>query len=139
MKKALAAVLCAAIVSGCATKAANIAPAYVSPMLYQNLSCSQLAEEARSVSSRAAAAAGVQDKKAGQDAAVTTVGVVLFWPALFFTSGDGASAAEVARLKGEMQAIEQASIRNKCGIKFEAAPPVKGTKKPVHSGVVAKQ
>jgi hypothetical protein len=108
----------AASLTSCASRAKDIAAAYVSPTLYEKLSCKELQEEATSVSSRAAAAAGVQDKNAGQDAAVTTVGVVLFWPALFFTKGDGASAAEVARLKGEMQAIEDASRVKKCGINF---------------------
>ncbi|PTM96579.1 hypothetical protein [Mycoplana dimorpha] len=119
MKKLIViAALCGAL-SACASKSDTIAASYVSSSLYMNLSCQQLAEEARSVSSRAAAAAGVQDKKAGQDAAVTAVGIVLFWPALFFTKGDGASAAEVARLKGEMQAIEDASRKKGCGLKFQ--------------------
>jgi hypothetical protein len=32
--------------------------------------------------------------------------------------GDKQTAAELARLKGEMDAIEQASIRKNCGIQF---------------------
>jgi hypothetical protein len=51
----------------------------------------------------------------------TGVGIVLFWPALFFIKGEGASAGEVARLKGEMDAIEQASIRKNCNIQFQKA------------------
>lgn len=47
---------------------------------------------------------------------------MLFWPALFFIKGEGASAAEVARLKGEMEAIEHASRMKKCGIEFQKAP-----------------
>jgi hypothetical protein len=52
---------------------------------------------------------------------------VIFWPALFFAKGDGATAAEVSRLKGEMKAIETASIKNNCGIRFEdpSAQPAK--------------
>jgi hypothetical protein len=118
MRILIAALMVAASLTSCASRAKDIAAAYVSPTLYEKLSCKELQEEATAVSARAAAAAGVQDKNAGQDAAVTTVGVVLFWPALFFTKGDGASAAEVARLKGEMQAIEDASRVKKCGINF---------------------
>lgn len=129
MKNIVAVGLIAVAVTSCASKADKIAASYVSPTLYSNLSCSQLADEARSVSSRAAVAAGVQDKKAGQDAAITTVGIVLFWPALFFNSGDGASAAEVARLKGEMQAVEDASRRKGCSIKFSSEPTKPSTKK----------
>jgi len=112
----------ATILAGCASRAENISAAYVSPVLYENLSCQQLAREATNVSARAQTAAGMQNKKAGQDAAAMTVGLVLFWPALFFTQGDGAQAAEVARLKGEMQAIEDASTRKGCGIVFQKEP-----------------
>jgi hypothetical protein len=122
MRNIIAVGLIAALAVSCASKADSISASYVSPTLYNNLSCAQLADEAQAVSSRAAIAAGVQDKKAGQDAALTTVGIVLFWPALFFNSGDGASAAEVARLKGEMQAVEDASRRKGCGLKFSSAP-----------------
>jgi hypothetical protein len=79
----------------------------------------QLAEEAERVSARAAQAFGVQDQKATGDAVATGVSLVLFWPAMFFIKGDGASAAEVARLKGEMETIEQASIRKNCRIEFQ--------------------
>lgn len=123
MKKLVAAALMVASVSACASRSENITAAYVSPTLYQNLSCNQLREEASTISSRAVAASGAQDKKAGNDAAVMAVGLIVFWPALLFTSGDGAQAAEVARLKGEMDAIETASRRNNCGIVFNKAPP----------------
>ena len=120
--------LCAAVaLSGCAKKAESITAAYVSPTPYMALSCEQLAEEAKVISSRAAAAAGVQDDKANKDAAVTAVGMVVFWPALFFLGGDGASVAEVSRLKGEMQAIEDASRRKGCKLQFQAPPPPKKT------------
>lgn len=124
-RKVTAALAAMFIVSGCASKSTDISASYVSPILYQNLTCEQLALEAQAVSGRATAAAGVQDKKAGQDAAVMAVGLIVFWPALFFTSGDGAPAAEVARMKGEMQAIETASIANRCGIVFAKDPPKK--------------
>jgi hypothetical protein len=90
---------------------------------YESLTCPQLAEEAQRVSHRAAVAAGVQDQKATNDAVATTVGAIVFWPALFFIGGDKGNAAELGRLKGEMDAIEQASIRKNCGIQFRAAPP----------------
>lgn len=108
----------AALVSGCATNPKDIAPSYVSPILYQNLSCEQLAQEAARVSQAAAVSSGAQANQASKDAVMTTVGVVLFWPSLFFIGGDKGNAAEVARLKGEMQAIEQANISKNCGLQF---------------------
>lgn len=68
-------------------------------------------------------AAGVQDSKATNDAVATGVGVVLFFPVLFFIKGDSTTGAELARLKGEMEAIEQASIQKGCKIEFRPSPP----------------
>ena len=113
------------VIAGCASKSSEIAPTYVSPMIYQNYNCQQLAQEAQSVSTRAAQIAGVQDQKSTNDAVVTGVAVVIFWPAAFFVKGDGATAAELGNLRGHMNAIEQASIQKKCGIQFNqpSAPP----------------
>jgi len=36
----------------------------------------------------------------------------------------GSTAAELAQMKGQMVAIEQASIQKKCGIQFQVKPPV---------------
>ena len=75
------------------------------------------------LSARAAQITGVQSSKASSNAVVMGSGLILFWPALFFIKGDGTTAAEVARLKGVMEAVEQASIHKKCGIQFQNAEP----------------
>ena len=103
---------------GCASKSADIDPAYISPVTYQNFTCEQLQVEAQGVSQRAAIASGRQDKARKNDAVKTTVGVILFWPVLLFNEGDGAKANEVANLKGQMQAIQQASVQKNCGFTF---------------------
>ncbi|WP_200241917.1 hypothetical protein [Lamprobacter modestohalophilus] len=46
------------------------------------------------------------------------VGLVLFWPALFFLAG-GDKKDELARLKGEYDALEQAAIQKDCMIASE--------------------
>ena len=118
MKTLYLAPLAGLVLAGCATRPADIAPSYVSSASYRAMSCATLEQEATEISARAMAAAGSQQEAANFDAAMTTVGVVLFWPAIFFNKGDGASAANLARLKGEMGAIEEASQRNNCGIIF---------------------
>ncbi len=115
--------LAAALLAACAKESADIAPQYVSPLQYQSYSCHQIDEEAQSVSARAAEIMGVQDRKASNDQVAMGVGLVLFWPALFFLHGNSDSNAEVARLKGQMDALEQASIRKNCGIVFQHAQP----------------
>ena len=118
------ATLAAAAFAGCASKSSEITPTYVSPFMYQNLTCAQLAQEAQGVSARAAQVTGAQDQKRTNDQIATGVAIVVFWPAAFFVGGDGQVAAELGQLKGQMVAIEQASIAKKCGIKFEREQPV---------------
>jgi hypothetical protein len=108
----------AAAAAGCASYSEKVPATYVSPILYENLSCKQIAEEASRVSRRAAEAAGVQDSQATRDSVVTGVAIVVFWPAAFFVGGDRGSAAELGRLKGEADALEQVSIKKNCGIQF---------------------
>lgn len=114
----------AVIVGGCASSAKNIAPAYISPIVYQNYDCTQLSEEAQRVTVNAQRVAGIQDEKATNDAVATGVAVVLFWPAAFFVSGgDGQMAAELAKLRGQKDAIEQVAIQKKCSFSFQNEPP----------------
>lgn len=114
----------AGFLGGCASKSSEITPSYVSPIMYQGHTCTQLAQEAEGVSARAAQVSGAQDAKRTSDQVATGVAIVVFWPAAFLVGGDGSVAAELAQLKGQMVAIEQASIQKKCNIQFqrEAAP-----------------
>jgi hypothetical protein len=119
-------------VAACASKSIDVAPSYVSPIQYNNYTCDQLQAEAQRVSHHAMAAAGAQDKRRSNDAVATTVGVVLFWPSLFFIKGDNEKTAELARLRGEMEAIEQISIQKNCGIVFQREPPPRPKRKSVY-------
>ncbi|MBF9234206.1 hypothetical protein [Microvirga alba] len=106
-------------VAGCASRSEDVAASYVSPISYQSYTCKELSQEAQRLSGAAAAAAGAQDSQRTKDTVATTAAVVIFWPAAFFVGGDNAKTAELARLKGQMQAIEQAAIQKKCGISFQ--------------------
>ena len=115
-------VLCTAL-AGCASSSSDITPAYVSPVMYQAYTCPQLAQEAQAVSTRAASLSGVQDQKRTNDGLATAAAVVIFWPAAFFVGGDKQTAAELAQMKGQMVAIEQAANAKKCGIQFQGQRP----------------
>lgn len=110
--------LCA-LLAGCASSSDAIKASYISPLQYQNHTCQQLGAEAERVSRRASEAAGVQDAKRTQDQWATGAAIVIFWPAAFFVGGDGPNAAELARLKGEFEAIEQASIQKNCNLRVQ--------------------
>ena len=96
-----------------------------SPALYERLTCEELGLEATRISDRAAELTGQQKEQRTTDNVVTTVGVVAFWPARFFIGGDDASAAELARLKGEMGAVHAVAVRKECPIEYRATDRTK--------------
>ena len=102
--------------AGCATASSDIRGAYVSPIQFQGLTCQQIGAEAARISARVAEVSGVQDSKRSDDQIATGVGVIIFWPALFMVKGDGQSAAELARLKGEYEALEKVAIEKNCKV-----------------------
>ena len=120
----LTTIVAAAALGGCASKSFEISAAYVSPISYQSYTCQQLGMEAQAISAKAAELSGAQDQKRTNDQIATGVAIVVFWPAAFLVGGDGQVAAQLAQLKGQLNAIEQASIQKKCGIQFRQAPPV---------------
>jgi hypothetical protein len=122
----LATLAVALLLAGCASKSSDISATYVSPIMYQTHTCAQLAQEAQGVSARAAQVSGAQDSKRTSDAVATGVAIVVFWPAAFLVGGDGNVAAELGQLKGQMVAIEQASIQKRCGIQFQRPAAAQG-------------
>jgi hypothetical protein len=50
--------------------------------------------------------------------------IVIFWPAAFFVGGDKQTAAELSQRKGQMVAVEQASIAKKCNIQLQGKEEV---------------
>jgi len=100
--------------AGCATSSKDIAPAYVSPMQYQNYDCNQLAAEVQRLQYRVTELGGRLDQAASNDKAIMGVGLVLFWPALFALGGTKQQEAEYARIRGEFEALQQASVAKKC-------------------------
>jgi hypothetical protein len=101
------------VLSGCATASNKITGTYVSPMQYASYDCEQIQAEMMRISNRLREVCGIQDKKATSDAWCTGIGLIIFWPAFFFMMG-GDKKAEIERLKGEYDALEQAAIQKKC-------------------------
>jgi hypothetical protein len=120
---ALLGALCA--VTACASKPEEIGAAYVSSLQYQDYDCRQIGTEMQRLSARVSELQGALNKKASDDAVQMGVGLVLFWPALFFLEGgDGAQAQEYARARGEFEALEKAGLEKRCNLRVErpAAP-----------------
>lgn len=104
--------------SACASKSENIKATYVSPLQYSDYSCKQIKAEISRVGRKMNEVAGVQDDIAGDDAVAMGVGLVLLWPALFFIEGND-QHVELARLKGEFDALEQVAIQKNCTVAKE--------------------
>jgi hypothetical protein len=123
MRQILVSTLLAMAMVGCASSPDKIQTSYVSPLLYKDYDCDQVLGELERVSRRANEMRGSLQKTANNDNAQMAVGMVLFWPALFFLEGgDGPEAAEYARLRGENEALEKVAIQKKCNIVIAPQP-----------------
>ena len=118
MKKVLPLLLAFGLM-GCATNPNKIEAVYVSPLKYKDYDCDQIAMEQGSVERRTNELYHSLKKEASKDSAQMGVGLLLFWPTLFFLEGgDGPQAAEYAQLKGEYRALQDVAVQKKCGIEF---------------------
>jgi hypothetical protein len=115
--------------AGCASSPDKMTAAYVSPVQYQSYDCSQVGAELQRVTRRANELYGQLNKTASDDNAQMAVGMILFWPALFFLEGgDGPQATEYSRLKGERDALEQVAVEKHCDPSI--IPPAQAPKPP---------
>jgi len=106
------------LLGACAPQSNKIQASYVSPLQYQDYSCKQIKGEIARVGRRMNEVMGVQDKTASDDSTAMAVGLILFWPALFFIDSSD-QRVEVARLKGEFNALEEAAIQKNCAVAKE--------------------
>jgi hypothetical protein len=122
LKVSLLSIMVCGALSACASHTHEIAPAYISPVEYEDYSCKQIKAEIARVSRRAQQVAADVNKNADGDSTAMGVGLILFWPALFFIDGDSPQAQEYAELKGRFNALEDAAIQKECGLKIQKDP-----------------
>ena len=99
--------------SGCAKNPEKVSAAYVPQVQYSNYTCEQIDVEYARIGARVMEVSGQQKDARTRDSVATGVGIVLFWPALFFLAA-GDHEQELARLKGEYEALEHAAIEKDC-------------------------
>ncbi len=102
-------------------------------MQYNHYDCTQLQAEHTRITQRITELGGSLKKSADNDKALTAVTLVLFWPAVFALGGNEVQEAEYARIKGEYEAVSQASINKKCGLDNLNPTDNSITPKTVHS------
>lgn len=116
-KRDIASIILVSALSSCASNPDSIDATYVSPLKYSAYDCSQIGIEMDYVGQRTGTLYQNLKAKRKADNWQMGVGLVLFWPTLFaLEGGDGADAAEYARLKGEFEALRQTSTQKSCGI-----------------------
>lgn len=112
--KAIVASCAALSLAACATSPDKISAAYVSPLQYQSYDCGQIRMELVRIGQRVDEVTGQQRRQASNDAWAMGVGLVLFWPALFFLAGGNDKKEELGRLKGEYDALQSAAVQKQC-------------------------
>ncbi len=115
LKKSLFTLSIGVLFSGCATSPDKLSATYVSPLKYKDYDCDQIVMEMDYVSKRTTSLYQSLKKKSDGDAAQMGIGLVLFWPALFFLEGgDGPEAQEYSNLRGEFEALRTMAVQKKC-------------------------
>ena len=101
-------------ISSCATDPKEIDAAYVSPLVYKDYDCDQIAMEMDHVGRRTHILYNRLKEERDADEWQTGVGILLLWPTLFWLEGsDGPEATEYAQLKGEYEALRVNSVKKK--------------------------
>jgi hypothetical protein len=113
-KRVTAALTTAIFLSGCATAGKDVVATYVSPTQFSNFDCDQIRLEMGRLSGRVNQLTGRLDEAASNDKAILIGGGLLFWPALFALGGTKQQETELARLKGEYDALQSAATQKKC-------------------------
>ena len=106
-----------ALVAGCATAPENIAPAYVSHMAYLQFTIEQLGQEEARLQAALSSSSDAQRKARSND----TLGVIFLGLPVSSLSGSN-QASNVARLKGELEAVQKAIILKGGKVKDAAIP-----------------
>tara|TARA_B100001013_G_C24369207_1_gene347493 strand:+ start:198 stop:560 length:363 start_codon:yes stop_codon:yes gene_type:complete len=104
------------LITSCATRPAELTASFVSPGIYNNYDCQQIALEKQRYTRQVAELTAQQDIIYNNDEIVGWVLAIGMLPAYFFIEGDGEIASELKLAKGTMEALQQVSVEKKCGM-----------------------
>ena len=100
------------LLAGCADKAANIQPSYISPLMYKDYECDTLNQEYNRLIMHGQSVNKQQDRIANNDTGAVAASL-LFWPTLFLIDNDD-MREQVALIKGQLNAIQESAIQKGC-------------------------
>jgi hypothetical protein len=87
---------------------------------YRNLGCPELVQAGIAVSKRGFVLSGLKAGLGGTDGTESAPAIVIVWPAT--SVGDKQRSENLALAFKQMNAIEEASIRSQCSIRFQRPP-----------------
>jgi hypothetical protein len=101
---------------GCASQPEDIGTAFVSPAQYTSYDCEVLASSLANKNRKLNSLYSSLKADAKADKWQMGVGLFIAWPALLLLEGgDDTRAEEYRQLKGEVEAMQEASLIKKCG------------------------
>ena len=116
-KKIISIMFLTLFVFSCASDPSDLHTTYVSPSQYSSYDCGPIESALATKNRRLSSLYTSLKNEADADDWQMGVGLLLFWPALFFLEGnDGPEATEYRRLKGEVEALGESAAQKKCGI-----------------------
>ncbi len=117
LNQSLAILASVGILAACssAPKSNEVSAAYVPTAMYQNMNCEQLITEAEAIRRSVPALEAAVDKHRSQQTTVEVVTWLLFWPAAFALDKGEANSSQLAKAKGELEAISMAMKSKNCG------------------------
>ena len=113
----------ALVLAACAQAPEAIMPAYTSEVPYLSWTCQHLAEEVPRLNNALATASVAQQQARSNDIA----GVILLGLPVGSLSGQNI-APQIARLRGEVEAVERAMRRNNCAVAIVPPAPAPETR-----------
>jgi hypothetical protein len=120
--------------AGCASRAVDVRALPTSAEDFAAWPCPRIDEELDTVQQRAADLAYSVDERAGNNILALGIGAAVFWPALLAMRGDGPEAADLARLKGRFEALNEAARRAACPARADTLSPERVAALPVVVG-----
>jgi hypothetical protein len=131
MRAHLAAITVCLALAGCATRSDDVAPLAANPAEFATWDCARIDDELDAVQQRAADVAYSVDQRAGGNIVALGVGLAVFWPAILAMRPDGLEAAELARLKGRFEALQEAARGHGCPPPGDMLPAARAAAYPV--------
>ncbi len=107
---------------GCTKSGDRISATYIDPIQYHNYDCEHLQGALIRVSQKVGELIGQLNKASRNDKWLTAAGVIILGPMLFALGGDDEKEAQLARLKGEYDALQVIAAEKKCSFPKTSVP-----------------